>query len=179
MKKTGMVMVCGLACASGAFSQPALAQPAQSEVPQRTTATYSDWIVQCETAAQPPHLKVCEMAQNTQIQGKNLPFSRVALGHPQKGQPTRLLVQVPVNVSFSTNARIQTGDADPGIAVPFARCVPGGCLAEFDIKDDMLRKLRAASGSGKLSFADAGGHDVAVPLSFNGFSQAFDALSKE
>jgi len=26
---------------------------------------------------------------------------------------------------------------------------------------------------------DAGGHDVSVPLSFNGFNQAFDALLKE
>lgn len=39
--------------------------------------------------------------------------------------------------------------------------------------------LRAASGAGKLSFADAGGHDVTVPLSSNGFNQAFDALAKE
>jgi invasion protein IalB len=42
-----------------------------------------------------------------------------------------------------------------------------------------LKKLREASGTGKLSFADAGGHDVTVPISFNGFSQAFDALAKK
>ena len=46
-------------------------------------------------------------------------------------------------------------------------------------KDDVLKKFRTASGAGKLSFADAGGHDVSVPLSFNGFNQAFDALLKE
>ena len=39
-------------------------------------------------------------------------------------------------------------------------------------KDDVLKKFRTASGAGKLSFADAGGHDVSVPLSFNGFNQA-------
>lgn len=113
------------------------------------------------------------------MQGKNVPFSRVAFSHPQKGQPIRLLVQVPVNVSFGTNVRIQTSDADPGIAVPFARCVPIGCFAEFEIKDDTLKKLRVASGSGKLSFANSTGHDVTVPFSFNGFNQAFDALLKE
>ena len=42
-----------------------------------------------------------------------------------------------------------------------------------------MKKFRAASGVGKLIFADASGRDVAVPLSFNGFAQAFDALSKE
>ena len=121
MKKIWVVLASALLSASGSrtFAQQMLAQPAQNEGPQRTTATYSDWIVQCETAAQSPHQKSCEMAQGTQIQGKNLPFSRVALAHPLKGQSIKLVVQVPVNASFSTNVRIQTNDADPGIATPF------------------------------------------------------------
>ncbi len=81
-----------------------------------------------------------------------------------------------VNASFSTNVRIQTGDAEAGIAAPFARCTPNGCFADFDIKDDVLKKFRTATGAGKLFFADAGGNDVSVPLSFNGFNQAFDTL---
>jgi invasion protein IalB len=79
----------------------------------------------------------------------------------------------------STRVRVQTADADPGIAVPFARCAPAGCFAEFDIKDDVLEKLRAASCNGKVTYADVGGHDVVVPLSFSGFDQAFEALAKE
>ena len=65
------------------------------------------------------------------------------------------------------------------MAAPFARCVPSGCFADFEVKDDTLKKFRAGSGGGKLSFADAGGHEVAVPLSFKGFVQAYDALLKE
>jgi len=114
-----------------------------------------------------------------QVQGKNLPFSRIAVMHPTKGQPVRLVVQSPVNVSFASSMRIQISDSDPGIAAPFARCVPVGCFADFDLKDDLLKKFTGASGTGKLTFVDAGGHDVTVPLSFNGFAQAFDALSKE
>ena len=155
------------------------AQQAQGGAPQSTTATYADWIVQCTTQAGTPPEKSCEMAQLTQPQGKNIPFSRVAVGHPAKGQPVKLTVQLPVNASFATAVRVQTGDTDPGLTAPFARCVPGGCFAEFELKDDTLKKLRAASGAGKLSFADAGGHDVAVPLSFNGFAQAYEALLKE
>ena len=119
------------------------------------------------------------MAQVTQLQGKNLPFSRVAVGRPEKGQPVKLVVQVPVNVSFATPVHIQTGDTDPGVIAPFANCTPNGCFAEFDLREDLLKKLREASGTGKLSFADAGAHDVTVPISFNGFSQAFDALAKK
>ena len=65
------------------------------------------------------------------------------------------------------------------MAAPFARCVPSGCFADFEVKDDTLKKFRAGSGGGKLSFADAGGHEVDVPLSFKGFVQAYDALLKE
>lgn len=182
------------ASAVGAVAQPrplmphsvadrhmAQAQPAQSEAPQRTTATYGDWVVQCETKDQEPHKKVCEMEQVTQrqVQGKTIPYTLIAVGRPVKGQPLKLVVQVPVNVSFSANARIKTSDADQGIVAPFARCAPGGCFAEFDIKDDIIKKFRAASGSGKISFVDAGGHEISVPLSFNGFNQALDGLLKE
>jgi invasion protein IalB len=155
------------------------AQPAPGETPQRTTATYDDWVMQCETQAGSPPQKACQITQTTLVQGKNQPFSLVAIPHPTKGQPVRLVIQVPVNASFATNVRIRTDDADPGIAAPFARCVPAGCFAEFDLKDDYLKKLRALSGLGKFSFADAGGHDVSIPLSFKGFVQAYDALLKE
>ncbi len=181
MKRAWILVCCAMlpAGVNAAAQQAAQIQLTQSEAPQRTTATYGDWVVQCETAAEQPHQKVCDMTQGTQVQGKNLPFSRVAIAHPVKGQPIKLIVQVPVNASFGANVRIQTGDGDPGVAVPFARCIPNGCFADFEIKDDVLRKIRAASGAGKLSFADAGGREIGIPLSFNGFNQAFEALSKE
>ena len=160
-------------------SEPAAPGQPTIDAPQRTTATYDDWIVQCELRAGPPVEKLCEMAQVTQVQGSNAPFSRIAIARPIKGQPIKLVVQVPVNVSFATNVRLQTADGDAAIAVPFARCLPAGCFAEFDLKDDTLRKFRAASSVGKVTFADAGGRDVAVPLSFKGFARAFDALGKE
>jgi invasion protein IalB len=160
-------------------SAPPAATPSQIELPQSTTATYGTWIVQCQSHAGPPAEKACDMAQVTQAQGSSSPFSRVAIGEPLKGQAIKLVVQLPVNASFSSNVRIQTGDSDAGIAAPFARCIPGGCFAEFDLKEDVLKKFRGSSGNGKLTFADSTGHEVAVPLSFNGFAQAFDALARE
>jgi invasion protein IalB len=163
-------------------AQPApSAQATQSSEPQRTTATYDDWIVQCETQAGPPSHKVCEMTQVTQLQaqGKSQPFSRVVIPRPAKDQPSTLVVQVPVNVTFSTNVRVQSSDGDQGLAAPFARCVPDGCFADFEIKDEALKKFRSASTTGKLSFADASGRGLSVPLSFKGFSNAYDALMKE
>ena len=158
---------------------PTMAQATPAELPQRTTATYGNWVLQCETPATQPRHEVCDIAQVTQLKGKNVPFSRIAVVHAGKGKPFTLMVQVPVNVSFKTEVRIQTGNGDPGLMAPFARCTPSGCFAEFDLKNDVLKKLRAAAKVGKFSFADSGGHDVTIPISFEGFSQAFDALAKK
>ena len=161
---------------------PAPPQPAPSEVPQRTTATYANWVLTCETQAGPPPQKTCEIAQmvQAQAQGRTMPFSRIGVLPPLKAQPSKLIFQTLTNVTLSKAVRIQTADADPGIAAPFARCAPIGCFADFELKDDVLQKFRAASsGNGKVTYADVTGHEVVVPLSFSGFSQAFDALAKE
>lgn len=157
------------------------AQPTIGNAPQRTTATYSDWIVQCETQAGSPPRKVCELTQLTQlqIQGKTQPFSRIIVPQPTKTTPNTLIVQVPVNVTFATKVKIQASDTDQGIEVSFTRCVPDGCFADFSMSTESLVKLRGASSGGKLSFADSTGRAIAIPLSFNGFGTGYDALLKE
>jgi invasion protein IalB len=146
---------------------------------ERTTATYDSWVVTCQTAPGPTPVKTCEMVQVAQVQGRNIPFSRVAIEHPVRGKPTKLLVQVPVNVSLAGTMRLQTSNADPGLTAPFDRCVPAGCFAEFAITDDTIRKFRSTTENGRITFKNAAGRDVAIPLSFKGFGQAFDALSAE
>ena len=164
--------------ASGPALQQAHAVPA-SEEPQRTTATFADWIVVCTSVAGRNPSKVCKMVQITEVRGKNTPFSRVDVSYPGRGQPIKLTVQVPPSASIATQVRIQTADSDPGIASPFARCLPVGCFADFELKDDVSKTFAAARGAGRVTFADAGGHGIAIPLSFNGFTQALDALAKE
>ncbi len=156
-----------------------VAQAAQNDVPQRTTASYGNWVLQCEITTKTPQHEICDMAQVTQLKGKNVPFSRASVDRPAKGGPVVLTIQVPVNVSFKTEVRIQTGDNDPGVTAPFARCTPSGCFAEFELKTDALKRLHAATRVGKFTFADARGHNVTIPISFEGFGQAFDALMKK
>src|SRR5215831_12323276 len=145
-----------LALASAAAAQPrtprtpappaataAPPQPAPNEVPQRTTASYANWVLTCDTQAGPPPQKTCEILQvvQAQAQGRTVPFSRIGVMHPVKGQPIKLVMQVPTNVTLSREVRIQLADADPGIAAPFARCAPIGCLADFELKDDVRRNF--------------------------------------
>ena len=143
----------------------------------RTTATYDDWTLQCEVKSGPPARRSCGIWQIAQMQGR--PFSRVEIESPAQNQPMRLVTQVPVNVSLPAGVRLQTGDADPGQVVAFNRCVTAGCFAEFALSQDSLKKFRRPSGSAKLTFTDAAGQKVDVPVSFKGFSPAFDALVKQ
>ena len=155
------------------------AAPGAQASPQRTTASYGDWVVLCEIQPGPPQQKACDMEQLAQVQGQTSPISRVAIPLPAKGEPFKLIVQLPVNVSLVAPIKITSDAKDAGVATPFRRCVPAGCFGEFELKDDVQKKFRAATEAGKLMFKDAGDHDVAIPLSFKGFGQAFEALLKQ
>lgn len=148
---------------------------------ERTTATYDDWVLQCAVQAGPPAQKTCDIEQLTQMQsqGRSVPLSRVAITRPEKSQPVRLTVQVPVNVYLRTEVRVQASTSDPGLAAPFDRCLPVGCFADFVLKDDAIKKFRTATAAGKMTFQSANGQSVAIPLSFKGFGPAFDALLKQ
>lgn len=146
---------------------------------QSTTATYEDWVLQCQSVAGPPPQRLCDIAQVTEVQGKNIPLSRIAVSRTARTQPFTFTAQVPVNVSLRTNLRVQVSNSDPGVAVPFDRCLPVGCFAEFTFSEDVIRKFLAATAAGKMTFKSGNGQDVAIPISFKGFPQAFSALGKD
>ena len=161
-------------------AQPAApARPATSQEPQRTTATYGDWVVRCDIPPAPPAKKTCDMEQVAQVQGQPNPISRAAIALPAKGETTKLFIQVPVNVSFAAPVRITADGKDAGVTTPFRRCVPAGCFAELELRDELQKKFRTSADPGKIIFKDAGDHEVAIPLSFKGFAQAYEALLKQ
>jgi invasion protein IalB len=148
---------------------------------QSTSATYSDWVLQCVNQAGTPSKKICEIAQTTRVRGKNVTFSRVAVEGPvTKGKPVKLIIQLPVNASVRDPVKLDIPGTSPSseLLAPFDRCVPGGCFADIDMKDDVLRRLNGTEGMGKVTFKDAAGRDIAFPLSLKGFHSAFDALTK-
>jgi invasion protein IalB len=161
-------------------TQPNTQAPGPAEqTPQRTTATYGDWVVRCEIQPGPPPQKACDMEQLAQMQGQPQPISRVAIPLPAKGETAKLIIQLPVNVSLSTAVKLMADSKDAGIAAPFRRCVPAGCFTEIELRDDVQKKFRSVTEPGKMQYRDSAEHDVTIPLSFKGFGQAFDALVKQ
>jgi invasion protein IalB len=156
-----------------AFASAGLAH-AQSKAPQLTTATYDDWTVRCETR---DTTNSCEMSQSMQIKGQSQPVSQIAIGRLNKTDPLKLVFQVPINVWIPDNVSLVVEEAATTIKANFTRCIPIGCFAEADLKDDMIAKLGKATKGGRLEFADAGRQKIAIPVSFKGFSAAYDGLN--
>jgi len=171
----GLIGHAGIAAAQAPAPPPAAA-PAP---PQQTTATYEDWIVRCETQPGPPPQKFCEMVQFTQVKGGGSVISQVAIGRPLKGQPVKLVIQLPIGVWLPTGIKLMTGAKDPGLLTAFKRCLPSACFTDAEISADMIRKFRTTTEAGQIQFKDGNQKDASLPVSFKGFGTAFDALQKE
>jgi invasion protein IalB len=155
------------------------AAPAVSAEPERTTATYGDWVLRCERVGENP--RSCEVAQVLVVQGQQQPIAQLAIGRAARGQPLTFTVQVPVSVTFGGPLRIVGDDREP-LVVPleWRRCFAGGCFADTQLREDaVLRRLRGRVDPGRIEYRDATGRDLALAFSFRGLAPALDALNRE
>jgi invasion protein IalB len=148
--------------------------------PEATTATYGDWLLRCQriaTVGAPQ--QVCDVTQTVQAQGQQNPLLQLSFGHPIPKEPMKLTIYAPVNVSFPSVARLAIDEKDVQPAeLTWRRCQPGGCVADLEIKDELLKHWRAQVGGGVIKIMDATGREIAIPFSFRGLAQALDALLK-
>ena len=151
---------------------------AQAQTPQRTTATFDDWTVRCETQGTPP-VKNCEMVQAVTAQGQNSPVTQIAIGRATPKDPVKVVFQLPVNVWIAAGVKLFFDAKTPPLAANFRWCTPPGCFADLDLTADQIKRLRTVTAQGQFVFKDSGQRDVKIPVSFKGFGQALDALGKE
>jgi len=155
--------------------KPPATGSAQEATPSMTTATYGDWVVRCTQQAE--H-HACEVAQSIYLQGQPNPVAVIAVGREKPSEPLRLVVQLPVNVTFAGRLKITLKEGAPTIDLNIERCVPAGCFAVMQPADEALRRLRTQTDPGRISYKDASQRDVEWPFSLRGLSSALDALQK-
>jgi invasion protein IalB len=159
-----------------AFILTNLGPSAFAQAPQSTTATYDDWVVRCEKGGKGT---VCEMTQTTQLKTNSQLVSVIAVGAANGNSPTKVVFQLAVNVWLQAGVTLASSDGQIAIASNFTRCIPNGCFAETEVTQDVLQKLRTMKDQGSLRFKDANQKDAAIPVSFKGFNQAYDAMSTQ
>ena len=168
---------------AGAQSTRQLAQtaPAQPNTPERTAATYGDWVLRCDQAAAG---RVCEISQTIQAQlpnGQTAAVAQVAMGRLQKSEPLRVTVVIPPNVTLTAPVKFSPEDKDgaPTIDLSWQRCLAQGCFASATLNEDMLKRLRARTEPGRLQVKDGQNRDVNLAFSTRGFAAALAALPND
>ena len=164
-------------------ARPAAAAPAPVAVPvstnpERTTATYGDWVMRCERG--PQTKRICEVAQTITLQGQAQPTAQIAIGRPEPGASKQVTVVLPSNIAFAAKPRISVAKAGAApIELIWQRCTPGACFATVPITDSALAALSLETEPGRIQFKDAADRDAVLPLAFRGLAQALEALAKE
>jgi invasion protein IalB len=146
-----------------------------AQTPQRTTATYGDWTVRCELRSA---ARTCDMVQTTEVKGGNRHLSQIAIGRPAQNTPLKIVFLVTVNVWLPAGIKLITADNVAAVTANFDRCIPAGCLAETDITAKTINTLHGLKKNGTLRYKNGDRNDVTLPVSFHGFGDDYDALSK-
>ncbi len=165
---------------AGAQAQSKDAAPAVGSDPQSTSATYGDWVLRCSRNGDAPTApRVCEIVQSFQIQGQQGLYAQLAIGRVSPKDPLKITVVMQPNVSFPSSIKLSIDEKDTQpIDLGWRRCLPGGCFADAEVKDDDLKRWKTQTGNGRLLFKDGAGRDVPLPFSFRGLPQALDGLAK-
>src|SRR3990167_3910933 len=93
-----------------ATAPPSTAAPAPVPAPDRTTASFGDWVLRCDrrTDVTPPQ-RFCELGQTIQRQGEAGPQAQIALGRILPSDPIRLTLLLPINVAFEKAPKLTGG----------------------------------------------------------------------
>ena len=155
-------------------------RPVDAE-PNSTLASFGDWTLRCQRLGKSGEMqRVCEVVQQVRAQDQQNPVAELAIGRLTKAEPLHLTVAVPVNVTLSSTPSFSSdGKAPEPLDLGWRKCLPGGCIADAVLKDDILRRWKAQPNAGRITWTDAAGRDLAIGLSFRGLTQALDALGRE
>lgn len=165
---------------------PAPAPAKANDGPEQTTAVFGDWVLRCAQLAGPPPARSCEIGQAAQAdiavaqgQTQRQTVMQVAVGRVARAQPWRLTVVLPINVELLASARLEADDGGAIAPLVWQRCLTAGCFTGTDLQGPVLARLVALGTRARVAFKDGAGHDIQLPISMRGFTQAFDALGKE
>jgi invasion protein IalB len=148
--------------------------------PNSTLANFGDWTLRCQRLGNGAEtMRVCEVAQQIRPQDQNGAVAEIAIGRLKRTDSMRLTVVVPVNVNLSNSPSfLADGKAAEPVNLGWRKCLPGGCIADVLLKEDMLQRLKAPTSAGHITWTDAAGRDLQIVPSFRGLSQALDALDR-
>jgi len=142
-------------------ASPKPATPAQNEGP--------GWAVNCKSAAAEKGLE-CRLSQ-TIVTQKGQVLADVTFRVPADKKDPEAIVRLPLGILLSAGATLQVDDKPPQ-QLTMRTCDRNGCYARMPISTEMLATLQKGKQL-QVSFKNLAEKSITVPLSLNGFSDAY------
>lgn len=182
-----LALFSALAVSALAYGQPKSTAPARpaanGQAPQAKAQgireSHGDWQVFCQDvpAGQRPKgapPRICEITQQQVDQKSKKPIMQVQV--ISNGTKAQASILVPLMVALPKGATVSI-DGAAGTPLPFLTCLPGGCVAPYQLDEQKLGKLRSGK---KLSVTVSGvqGQPLSAAFSLNGFAKAIQRATE-
>lgn len=135
---------------------------------------YGAWTLRCQ-AVSGDAAQRCIMHQNLVLKTGGEPVLEFSIGlAPGDGKPT-VLLKLPLGIYLPPGIGIRIDDGQPA-SFPVERCDPDGCHAVMKLRESTVERLRAGERL-EIEVHDAERVAVTMPLTLDGFGDAFDAMT--
>jgi invasion protein IalB len=114
--------------------------------------------------------KVCVVTKDGRLEN-GMPVAIVQLFEPE-GQPKVLRITVPLGMQLQHGTRIIIDQGQP-INEPYKICFPIGCLSDYPVTDDMIKKLKKGHTL-KLQAINMQGTPITLAMPLDDFAKAYD-----
>lgn len=134
---------------------------------------YKDWRLACP--GDDDKKGSCALASDVADPSSGTHLAQITIGtETDKPGQQVLVVTVPLTVLIQPGLGFQVG-ADTK-TVPFATCVPSGCVATVPLDDKMLASMRDAQTMGLMVTAE-NGRSISLPVSIQGYKTAISTMN--
>ena len=150
---------------------PQPAQPGQQQAGgDQPQLMYSPWMKVCGKGPDTNEKQVCVITKDGRLEN-GMPVAIVQLFEPEGGQKV-LRVTVPLGMQLSHGTRMLIDQGQPTQS-PYSICFPVGCMADYQVTDDLIAKMKKGQNI-IVQAINMQGTPISLPLPLNDFAKAYD-----
>jgi len=142
-------------------------QQAAGDQPQ---LMYSPWMKVCGKGPDTNNKQVCVITKDGRLEN-GMPVAIVQLFEPEGGQKV-LRVTVPLGMQLAHGTRLLIDQGQPAQS-PYNICFPVGCMADYQVTDDLIAKMKKGQNI-VVQAINMQGTPISLPLPLNDFAKAYD-----
>ena len=131
---------------------------------------YSPWMKVCGKGPDTQNKQVCVITKDGRLEN-GMPVAIVQLFEPEGGQKV-LRVTVPLGMQLSHGTRMLIDQGQPAQS-PYSICFPVGCMADYQVTDDLIGKMKKGQNI-IVQAINMQGTPISLPLPLNDFAKAYD-----